>query len=671
MTALPARPIRTLLVANRGEIAVRIMRTARRMGMSTVAIYSDADANALHVAVADKALRIGAPSAAGSYLDIDAVLAAARDGGADAVHPGYGFLSENADFAEGCGDAGLVFVGPSPAAMRAMGSKAAARALMRSAGVPVVPGYDGDDQAVATLGSAAAEIGFPVIIKASAGGGGRGLRVVPSADQFQEALSSARREAAGGFGDDRMIIEKHIPSARHVEVQVFGDQHGNIVHLFDRDCSIQRRHQKILEEAPAPGLAHEVRRALQDAAVAAAQAVAYVGAGTVEFLVSDDQFFFMEMNTRLQVEHPVTEAVTGVDLVEWQLMAAAGRPLPVAQAELAVSGHAVEARLCAEDPDAGFLPQTGRLDHLRLPPAEAGIRVDTGLVEGDLVLPHYDSLMAKIIAHGRDRDEAIARLERALDETEVAGVATNRPFLSRIVASEPFRSGDLDTRFLERFPVTGAGQALPEEAAMALAALVAETVSARLERGEVDPSDPFSPWASNGGWRLEGAGTSVLDLSFSAGQQTVRVTRRGGDVEIDLGGSRRLSLAAARVGEESATARLGPLALRARFAVSDRVVTLFVNGSEHRFEILDPRRGPPPARAAAGSLASPMPGTVIAVQARVGETVEEGATLAIVEAMKMEHAVKAPRRGTVAAVKVEVGDRVAAGAPLVVVEGTS
>jgi 3-methylcrotonyl-CoA carboxylase alpha subunit len=541
---------------------------------------------------------------------------------------------------------------------------------MRSAGVPVVPGYDGDDQAVATLTTAAAEIGFPVIIKASAGGGGRGLRVVASATELEDALSSARREAVAGFGDDRMIIEKHIPSARHVEVQVFGDRHGTIVHLFDRDCSIQRRHQKIIEEAPAPGLSREVRRALQDAAVAAAQAVAYVGAGTVEFLVAHDQFFFMEMNTRLQVEHPVTEAITGVDLVEWQLMAAAGQPLPVTQAELAWNGHAVEARLCAEDPDAGFLPQTGRLDHLRLPGTEAGIRVDTGLAEGDLVLPHYDSLMAKIIAHGRDRDEAIARLQRALDETEVAGVATNRPFLSRIVASEPFRRGNLDTRFLERFPVTGAGKALPEDAAIALAALVAEAVSARLESGEVDPSDPFSPWANAGGWRLDGAGTSVLDLAFSAGLQTIRVTRRGDNVEIDLG-DRRLLLGAARVGDESATARLGLLALRARFAVSDRIVTLFMSGSEHRFEILDPRRGPPPARAAAGSLASPMPGIVIAIHARVGETVEEGATLAIVEAMKMEHAVKAPRRGTVAAVKVEVGDRVAAGAPLVVVEGTS
>jgi 3-methylcrotonyl-CoA carboxylase alpha subunit len=662
--------MRTLLVANRGEIAVRIMSTARRMGVSTVAVFSDADADALHVALADKALRIGPASAAESYLDMDAVLAAAKAGGADAVHPGYGFLSENADFAERCGDAGLVFVGPSPAAMRTMGSKAGARALMRSAGVPVVPGYDGDDQAVATLTTAAAEIGFPVIVKASAGGGGRGLRVVASAAEFQDALSSARREAVAGFGDDRMVIEKHIPVARHVEVQIFGDHHGNILHLFDRDCSIQRRHQKILEEAPAQGLAHELRRALQDAAVAAARAVGYVGAGTVEFLVAHDQFFFMEMNTRLQVEHPVTEAITGVDLVEWQLMAAAGRPLPVTQAELAWNGHAVEARLCAEDPGAGFLPQTGRLDHLRLPQVEAGIRIDTGLVEGDVVLPHYDSLMAKIIAHGRDRDEAIARLKRALDETEVAGVATNRPFLSRIVASEPFRRGDLDTRFLERFPVTGAGQALPEEAAIALAALVAEVVSARLESGEVDPSDPHSPWASTGGWRLDGAGTSVLDLAFGAGLQSVRATRRGDNVELDLG-DRRLSLAAAHVSDDSATARLGPLALRARFAVSDRVVTLFMNGSEHRFEILDPRRGPPPAQPATGSLASPMPGTVIAVQARVGDTVEEGATLAIVEAMKMEHAVKAPRRGTVAAVKVEVGDRVAAGAPLVVVEGTS
>jgi 3-methylcrotonyl-CoA carboxylase alpha subunit len=669
MIAASPKPIGTLLVANRGEIAVRIMRTARAMGMRTLAVFSDADADALHVAIADRAFRIGPPPAAESYLDMDAVLAAAKAGGADAVHPGYGFLSENADFAERCRDAGLLFIGPSPAAMRTMGSKAGARALMSARGVPVVPGYDGEDQAVATLARAAKEIGFPVIVKASAGGGGRGLRVVASAEAFEDALASARREAVGGFGDDRMIIEKHVPSARHVEVQVFGDQHGTIVHLFDRDCSIQRRHQKILEEAPAPGLAPELRRALQEAAVAAAQAVAYVGAGTVEFLVSGDHFFFMEMNTRLQVEHPVTEAVTGVDLVEWQLMAAAGRPLPVTQAEIVVSGHAIEARLCAEEPDAGFLPQAGRVDHLRLPRAESGIRVDTGLTEGDRVLPHYDSLMAKVIAHGRDRDEAVARLQRALAETEVAGVATNRPFLARIVGSEPFRKGEIDTRFLERLPVASVGKGLPEAEVIALAALIAEALSAHRDGGEGDRADPYSPWAGTGGWRLAGAGTSVLDLAFGAGLLAVRLSRRGDHVDCDLG-DRRLTVAAATVRENSATARCGSLVLRARFAVSDRVVTLFMNGAEHRYEVLDPRRGPPPVRPAAGSLASPMPGTVIAVQARVGDLVEEGAILAIVEAMKMEHAVKAPRRGTVAAVKVEVGDRVAAGAPLVEVEGT-
>ena len=438
-----------ILIANRGEIACRVIRTARRMGIATVAVYSDADAGALHVAMADAARHIGPPAARESYLNIDAVVTAARDSGSQAVHPGYGFLSENADFAEACVAAGLVFIGPPAEAIRAMGSKAAAKAQMQAHGVPVVPGYHGDEQDQARLAAEAERIGFPVLIKASAGGGGRGMRIVEKADDFARALDGAKREAAGAFGDDRVLLERYLEEPRHIEVQVFGDHHGNIVHLYERDCSIQRRHQKVIEEAPAPGLDSKRRHAMGQAAVEAARAVGYVGAGTIEFIAEADAFYFMEMNTRLQVEHPVTEAVTGLDLVEWQLRVAAGETLPFQQEEILQRGHAIELRLYAENPDRGFLPATGILHGLRFPEGE-GVRVDTGVREGDAVTPFYDPLIAKIIAYGENRETARLRLVRALGDTAVLGLATNLGFLARVVTDADFAAGALDTGFIER-----------------------------------------------------------------------------------------------------------------------------------------------------------------------------------------------------------------------------
>src|SRR5580658_9140378 len=437
-----------ILIANRGEIACRVIRTAKRMGIATVAVYSEADAGALHVAMTDEARLIGPPPARQSYLDGAAIIAAARDSGAEAVHPGYGFLSENAEFAEACAAAGLVFIGPPPAAMRAMGSKAAAKALMQQHGVPVVPGYHGDDQDPARLLAEAEAIGFPVLIKASGGGGGRGMRIVEETGAFARALDGAKREALGAFGDERVLIEKYLANPRHIEVQVFADTHGNIVHLHERDCSIQRRYQKVVEEAPAPGLKPKMRQAMGDAAVAAAKACGYVGAGTVEFIVEKDRFYFMEMNTRLQVEHPVTEAVTNTDLVEWQLRVAAGEKFTRRQEDIALSGHAIEVRLYAENPERGFLPATGTLHRLRLPTGHA--RVETGVREGDPVTPFYDPMIAKIIAWGPDRAAARARLARALAETAVLGVTTNLGFLARIVGDADFAAAKLDTGFIER-----------------------------------------------------------------------------------------------------------------------------------------------------------------------------------------------------------------------------
>src|SRR5947209_715908 len=511
-----------ILIANRGEIACRVIRTARRLGIATVAVYSEVDRNALHVELADEAWPIGPAPVHDSYLDIAAILDVARNSGAEAVHPGYGFLSENAEFAEACEAAGVVFIGPSAAAMRAMGSKAEAKELMQRYGAPLVPGYHGADQNPARLLDEAERIGFPVLIKASAGGGGRGMREVGSAAEFAAALAGAQREAEAAFGDGRVLLEKYLPRPRHIEVQIFADWHGNTVHLFERDCSIQRRHQKVLEEALAPGLDPEQRSAMSEAAVAAARAVGYVGAGTVEFIAEDGHFYFIEMNTRLQVEHPVTEAVTGLDLVEWQFRVAAGEPLPICQQDLVLHGHAIEARLYAENPERGFLPQTGTLHGLRFPPSELA-RVDTGVRQGDAVTPFYDPMIAKIIAWGEDRAAAVGRLQRALVETAVLGLGTNLEFLSRVAAHPEFVSGMVDTGFIERHRAALVPPRRPAPdpvlAAAALFRLVAREDAATAAASH--SGDPFSPWAQVDGWRLGGRGHQELIFRDGAEKRLV------------------------------------------------------------------------------------------------------------------------------------------------------
>src|SRR5438105_8576468 len=509
-----------ILIANRGEIACRVARTARRLGITTVAVYSDADARALHVELWDEAYRLGPPAPRDSYLNVEAILRIARESGAEAIHPGYGFLSENESFAAACAKAGVVFIGPPPAAIAAMGSKSAAKTIMARAGVPLVPGYHGDDQTPAVLAREADAIGYPVLIKATAGGGGKGMKVANDANEFPAALASAQREAKASFGDDRVILEKYLTSPRHIEMQVFADTHGNAVHLFERDCSVQRRHQKIVEEAPAPGMTRERRKMMGDAAITAAQSIGYVGAGTVEFIAAQDgAFHFMEMNTRLQVEHPVTEMITGVDLVEWQLRVASGEPLPKTQRELAINGHAIEARIYAEDPNRGFLPSIGHLVHWRMPQATPRVRVDTGVRAGDTISPYYDPMLAKLIVWGEDRERACEEMLTALGECEVVGVATNIAFLERLIRHEAFASGQLDTGLIDKhraalFPLPSP---TPKRAllvaALAEYADIAQTAAARATMS----GDPHSPWHSIDAW-WNASATYAIELMFAEGE---------------------------------------------------------------------------------------------------------------------------------------------------------
>ncbi|KPL54593.1 3-methylcrotonyl-CoA carboxylase [Prosthecomicrobium hirschii] len=662
------RSIGKLLVANRGEIAVRVMRTARRMGIGTVAVYSDADATAAHVAAADEAIRIGPAPARDSYLRVDAILEAARIAGADAIHPGYGFLSENAAFAEACAAAGIVFVGPPAAAIRAMGSKSAAKQLMERAGVPLVPGYHGDDQDPGLLAEAAAAIGYPVLIKASAGGGGKGMKVVESAAGFAEALASARREAANAFGDDRVLVEKYLTRPRHIEMQVFADSFGQTVHLFERDCSIQRRHQKVIEEAPAPGMTPERRAAMGRAAVEAARAVGYVGAGTVEFIAEGDAFYFMEMNTRLQVEHPVTEAITGQDLVEWQIRVARGERLPLGQEGLAIAGHAVEVRLYAEDPMKGFLPQTGRLAHLALPEGQPGIRVDAGVRGGDTVSVHYDPMIAKIIATGADRAEALGRLARALDRTEVVGLRTNRTFLAAIARHPAFAAAELDTGFIARHEADLLpAETAPDGLTLALAAAAVLGRRAGAAVAEADPADRWSPWTCTDAFRLNRP--RVVDLLFevAGATQPLRVECVPGGLTCEA-----LALAYDLDGWTEAGGRIlftadGRRRSAAAAFDGDRVA-LFLDGAETVLRVVDPRAAAGDEGGGAGRIAAPMPGTVVAVAVKPGDQVEKGQALIVVEAMKMEHTLRSPRDGKVAKVNAAAGDLVAEGAELVVLE---
>ena len=667
-----------ILIANRGEIACRVAATARRLGIRTVAVYSDVDAQSLHVAVCDEAIRIGSAAPRASYLNGAAILDAAKRSGAHAIHPGYGFLSENETFAADCARAGVVFIGPPPAAIAAMGSKSAAKTIMARAGVPVVPGYHDDDQDPALLAREAARIGFPVLIKATAGGGGKGMKVAASAAEFASALASAQREAKASFGDDRMLVERYLRVPRHIEIQVFADTHGNVVHLFERDCSVQRRHQKVLEEAPAPGMDAERRRAMGDAATAAAKAIGYVGAGTVEFIAEQDgTFYFMEMNTRLQVEHPVTEMITGLDLVEWQLRVAAGEPLPAAQSALAIHGHAIEARIYAEDPDRGFLPSIGRISHWRMPVAGNGVRVDTGFREGDDVSPFYDPLLAKVIAWGEDRARARAALLRALDQCEVTGVTTNVAFLERVVAHHAFASGRLDTGLIDthRDALLAPASAAPDRAWIAAALSEYQAIECAARASSAGAADPYSPWhAADAWWNGTATHRIAITLADASGQRTVSV-KPNDDGSVTLGGDveARTVRADTRDGRLFVAAQRGGAPdVEASFAASvvrdGNVLHVFSPAARARLSRVDPLAHADDEAGHPGHLAAPMSGTVVAVMVKPGDSVEKGAPLVVLEAMKMEHTIAAPAAGVVVAVNYGVGDRVAEGADLVDVE---
>ncbi len=661
MAAPPVTAFSKILVANRGEIACRVMVTARRMGVSTVAVFSEPDADARHVQMADEAYAIGPAPARQSYLRGDAIIAAALRSGAQAIHPGYGFLSENADFAEACAAAGLVFIGPPAAAMRAMGSKSAAKSLMEQSGVPLVPGYHGEDQALAVIAAAAAAIGYPVLLKASAGGGGRGMRVVERADALKDAVERAQGEARGAFGDDRLLVEKYLTHPRHIEVQVFGDTHGNIVSLFERDCSVQRRHQKVLEESPAPGITPAQRQALGDAAVAAARAVGYVGAGTVEFITEDDRFYFMEMNTRLQVEHPVTEFVTGLDLVEWQLRVAAGEALPWAGG-LRMEGHAIEARICAEDPERDFMPATGMVTFLRQPRDDAHVRVDTGIRQGDSITPHYDSMIAKLIVWDRDRPSALRRLSRALDEYELVGPHTNLDLLRRIAVDPDFMVGGVDTGFIGQHaallqPKDGASD--PELWAAASLALL------RILPCQ-PPGDPWSPWGEADGWRSLAAAATTLDLRAGAGAVvSIEAEKRPDGWQLALPTGRVLACLSTAGADGEPMLTLNGARTRLRTLVQGDTVVVIRQGRNHPFTRIDRFAAPEEEEAADAKLTAPTPGRVVSVFVEPGAVVVRGQKLLILEAMKVETTFAAPRDGVVEAVHVRADELVQEGKLLV------
>ncbi|MGE0387573.1 MAG: biotin carboxylase N-terminal domain-containing protein [Gammaproteobacteria bacterium] len=645
-----------LLIANRGEIACRIVRTARRMGIFTIAVYSDADAGARHVELADEAFAIGASPARESYLRIDRLLEAARRTGAQAIHPGYGFLSENAEFARACVDAGFVFVGPPATAIEAMGDKANAKRLMQRAGVPVVPGYLGEDQSDAHLCAQAARIGWPVLVKPVAGGGGKGMRVIAAASEAQAAIAAARREARSAFGDDRLLLERYLATPRHVEVQVFRDRFGAAVHLFERDCSLQRRHQKIVEEAPAADLPPETRAALGRVAIDAAHAVGYVGAGTVEFILDrDGAFHFMEMNTRLQVEHPVTEMITGLDLVEWQLRLAAGEPLPCAQEAIAIAGWAVEARICAEDPARDFLPATGVLRHLRLPQAEPDVRVDTGVRDGDAVTAHYDSMVAKVIARGTDRRDALRRLADALRRTAVVGVGSNLEFLEAVLAHPQFQAGPVDTGFIERHRESLVPAPPDDPDTVPLLAALAEALSpAGRSPGH---THDHSPWDAGDGWRLHLDGEHTVHYEDDPRSYRVEIRWQRQGLVLALEGRHVQAHGILRGDVLDAT--LDGRRVRARIVRDADAVFVLTGSTRRRLRRIDPFAGGSTAEAAGGRLVAPMPGTVRAVLVAPGDAVRRGDPLMVLEAMKMEHTIRAPVDGIVASVRYAPGDTVA------------
>jgi 3-methylcrotonyl-CoA carboxylase alpha subunit len=658
--------IKSLLVANRGEIACRIFRTARRLGVRTIAVFSDADAGAQHVREADNAYRIGPAPPRESYLNIERILEAAGATGAEAIHPGYGFLSEKAEFAQACVDAGLVFVGPPPAAIAAMGSKIVAKARMRAAGVPVLPGYDGSRQDLEHLARASLELGLPLIIKPAAGGGGKGMRIVKEEGEIADALAGARRLAESAFGDSALLLERFLPAPRHVEVQVFADTHGNFVHLGDRDCSIQRRHQKLIEEAPAPAIPDDVRSRLRSAALTVAREIGYVSAGTVEFLFDGREVYFMEMNTRLQVEHTVTEAVTGLDLVEWQLRVASGEPLPLAQNEIPLRGHAIEARVCAEDPDRDFLPSAGELRVLQWPATES-IRVDAGFTTGDVVPASYDSLLGKVIAWAPDRSQAAARLSSALEHIYCAGVQTNERWLARVLRAPRFLEVRHSIAFLQESARDFAGPADIDAAALALAA---SAVHAR--RGipampgvSVRPARHPSPWATLDGFTPNLPARVDSTLSWHGHEHAVEMTFNGGlisDVTVD--GKAPLTVSDLSFSGDYLAATIEKTRLQARYLLDGTRLHLWVAGSHWQLVLEDPRLKEFSTTAAQGGLTTPLPGVVAAVAVKVGQAVRAGEALMVIEAMKMEHTISAPYDGTVKVIHFAPGDRVPEGSQL-------
>ena len=655
-----------ILIANRGEIACRVAATAKRMGVRTVAVYSDADAQSAHVQACDEAVHIGGSAVQDSYLQWQRILDAALQTGAQAVHPGYGFLSENAEFANACAKAGLVFIGPGVAAIEAMGLKAASKQLMEKASVPLVPGYHGADQSPALLASEAKRLGFPVLIKASAGGGGKGMRIVHKESDFAEALASCQREAKNSFGDDAVLIEKYVQRPRHIEIQVFGDSHGNLIHLHERDCSVQRRHQKVLEESPAPGLTQDMRERMGAAAVAAAKAVNYVGAGTVEFIVEQSErgmdFFFMEMNTRLQVEHPVTEAVTGLDLVEWQLRIASGEPLPLTQAQVTVHGHAIEARICAETPDNDFLPAIGKLQVMGSPSAShftvSPVRLDSGVREGDSISPYYDSMIAKLIVHGETREQALARLDVALAQLHIVGVQNNVAFIRHVIRTDSFAQAQLDTGLIEREKAV-----LFDQPTVSTQQAVASAIAALL-RAENSADNGWSdPWSVSNNWLMQGVSNRIFEFTVNGMRiQAVLISQVRGGMRLRIDGVEA---------DFSWRDCNGELQLhwhepdwRCHVYANALDWHVFTDAGYRSLTWVDPLAHTAQDAAAGGNLTAPMPGKLLSFAVAVGDKVTAGQALAVMEAMKMEHTVAAPADGTVAELLYAPGDQVAEGVPL-------
>jgi 3-methylcrotonyl-CoA carboxylase alpha subunit len=657
------RRFRTLLIANRGEIACRVIRTAKAMGLRTVAVYSEADRDAMHVAMADEAVLLGPARARDSYLNIERVIEAARKTGAEAIHPGYGFLSENAEFAQACLDAGLVFVGPTAAMMTAMGSKSGSKALMEKAGVPLVPGYHGEAQDEATLAKAADKVGFPVLVKASAGGGGRGMRVVRSAGELAAAIVSAKREAKAAFGDDRMLIEKFVQNPRHIEVQIIGDSHGNLLSLFERECTLQRRHQKVIEEAPSPTLDAAGREAVCAAARKAAAAVNYVGAGTIEFVSDGKEVFFIEMNTRLQVEHPVTELITGIDLVEWQLLVAFGEKLPLTQDQITLNGHAIEARVYAENPHRNFMPSVGRIRTWRTPAPSNGLRIDAGYREGDAVSPHYDAMLAKVIAWAPTRAAAIERLNRGLEDTDVRGIVTNIPFLSALVTHPDVRANAIDTGFIERelknlTPLAAAPGDL--ELCAAVAAIL------RQERNAAQ-TEAHSPWQTFG-WMPVGRRQRLFTFRHGqGGEHEVTLHYGNGPAKLSIGGREYVFASSA---SDAVGFGLTLDGMKSDITAVIEGHELYLRTRNGRFDLhwVDPFGGETEEQVGEDKIVAPLPGTVVALLAEVGATLEKGAPILTLEVMKMEQTLRAPFAGVLKEIKCRVGDIVGEGVELAVVE---